>query len=314
MAVDISPLSASKKEHNPLNILNLFPFQMRFYALFGLTALCFTAPVNNVTHAAEPPSVEQINEDIQTFQRFFQARFPSLSKSDFTDGVNALPQYAHRVKSWQILSRAPAYTQDLEQAQALWKKPLYRGRSLMSCFDQMPTANFYPYFDGRSVRTIEADINSCLDKNKQSKLDPVGAQMAKLVAVYKSQSQGQPMSVSFSDKKMREVYARGKQFFWTKRGQMDFSCASCHVHNAGNRMRSDVLSPALGQTSAFPVYRAKWALNGQPWGTVHRQYASCNRQTGAAPFPPQSPQYIALEVYQAIMNTGIPLKSPSIRQ
>jgi len=50
------------------------------------------------------------------------------------------------------------------------------------------------------------------------------------------------------------------------------------------------------------------------WGTIHRRYAACDRQAGAAPFAAQSQEYIALEVYQAIMNSGIPLKVPSQRQ
>jgi sulfur-oxidizing protein SoxA len=86
------------------------------------------------------------------------------------------------------------------------------------------------------------------------------------------------------------------------------------VLSAGGSLRGDVLSAALGQTTGFPVYRTEWALTDRPWGTVHRRYSGCLKQVRAKPFKSQSPEYRALEFYQAVMNTGVPLKVPSQRQ
>ncbi len=109
-------------------------------------------------------------------------------------------------------------------------------------------------------------------------------------------------------------FRKGEQFYWAKRGQLNFSCANCHVHSAGNKIRGDVLSAGLGHTTGFPVYRTKWAMKGKPWGTVHRRYGGCNKQVRAQPFKAQGPQYTALEYYEAVMNQGIPMKVPSQRQ
>jgi len=86
------------------------------------------------------------------------------------------------------------------------------------------------------------------------------------------------------------------------------------VHSAGSSIRGDVLSAGLGHTTGFPVYRTKWAVAGKPWGTVHRRYDGCNKQVRAKPFKPQSAEYKALEFYEAVMNTGVPVKVPSQRQ
>ena len=49
-------------------------------------------------------------------------------------------------------------------------------------------------------------------------------------------------------------------------------------------------------------------------GTLHRRYAQCNGLVRAAPLAAQSEEYIALEIYQTIMSTGVPIKVPSQRQ
>jgi sulfur-oxidizing protein SoxA len=55
-------------------------------------------------------------------------------------------------------------------------------------------------------------------------------------------------------------------------------------------------------------------MAGKPWGTLHRRYDGCNKQVRAKPFKAQGDEYKALELYEAVMNTGVPLKVPSQRQ
>ena len=125
---------------------------------------------------------------------------------------------------------------------------------------------------------------------------------------------GQRIAVDYSDPGAQRWYEKGRQYYWAKRGQLNFSCASCHVQNAGNKIRGDVLSPGLGHGVGFPVYRTKWSMSGKPWGTMHRRYGGCNKQVRAKPFKAQGDEYKALELYEAVMNTGVPLKVPSQRQ
>ena len=82
----------------------------------------------------------------------------------------------------------------------------------------------------------------------------------------------------------------------------------------GNMVRGDVMSAGLGHGVGFPVWRTKWQVAGKPWGTIHRRYGGCNKQVRAHPFKAQGQEYKALEFYEAVMNTGIPLKVPSQRQ
>jgi len=74
-------------------------------------------------------------------------------------------------------------------------------------------------------------------------------------------------------------------------------------------VRADLLSPALGQTSHFPVYRKKWG----GIGTLQRRYGGCNEQVRAASFKPQGREYRNLEYFHTYMSNGIPLNAPGTR-
>ncbi len=263
------------------------------------------------------PSIAEIENDIKEFQHYFKRRFADVALDEYTNGVNALPQNSERKASWEWLMALPPYAVAMETARQQWREPFANGASFEQCFSEHPVAHKFPYFKNGQVFTIVGAINQCLLQHNEAVMELDSSKMARLVATFKEQSNGERINIDYSDVGMREVYAIGRQYYWARRGQHNFSCASCHVNNAGNRLRGDVLSAGLGQTSGFPVYRIKWAIssNGDnAWGTIHRRYASCNIQAGATPSAAQSRQYIALEVYQAIMNSGIPLKVPSLRQ
>ena len=258
-----------------------------------------------------------VEEDIATFQGYFQKRFPDVELTAYQDGVNSLPQYEHRRANWEILMEFPPYEPEMDIAHEEWAKPFANGKTFADCFADNPPGNQYPYYDAETddLRTVEGDINACLEANGEEPIENLkNGKIARLVAAYKEQFNGQPMAVDVSSDGAKAWYEKGKKFYWTKRGQLNFACADCHVHSAGSSIRGDVLSAGLGHTTGFPVYRTKWAVAGKPWGTVHRRYDGCNKQVRAKPFKPQSAEYKALEFYEAVMNTGVPVKVPSQRQ
>jgi sulfur-oxidizing protein SoxA len=88
------------------------------------------------------------------------------------------------------------------------------------------------------------------------------------------------------------------------------SCADCHVFNAGNKIRADILSPALGQPSHFPAYRSKWG----DLGTIQRRYVGCNTQVRAMPYDPQGEEYRDLEYFHTYMSNGLAINGPGSRK
>lgn len=271
--------------------------------------------LSSIIHAAGAvPAIDEVKSEIRAFQSFFQARFPDLLLEDYNDGVNALPQFSQRKLEWQMLLEFPPYEDNLQQGESDWSAILPAGNTLRECFIGKPPPIAYPYFFSGKVHTIVGDINDCLEASGSEAIAADGGRMARLVAAYKAPFSGERTDIDFRDQEIRRLYAEGRQQFWARRGQQNLSCANCHVHNAGNQLRGEVLSAALGQTTGYPAYSIGRGLTGEPMTTLHKRYQICNTLVGAAPLPAQSQPYLALEIYQTIMSSGVPLKLPSLRQ
>ncbi len=269
------------------------------------------------TAIAATPSVEEVNADVEAIQGYFKQRFPEVALEDYSIGVNALPQYADRRANWEMMMEFPPYEEFLDKGNEEWATPFANGTSFEDCFANSPSGNEYPYVDGdNQLHTIETDIRDCLKANGEEAIKGKSQKMARLTMAYKSRANGQPLTVDYSSEAMRDWYAKGRDFYWQKRGQLNFSCADCHVLNAGNSVRGDVLSAGVGHGTGFPVFRTKWDVQakGKPLGTMHRRYGGCNKNIRAEPFKALSDDYLALEVYEAIISSGVPIQTPSQRQ
>ena len=112
-----------------------------------------------------------------------------------------------------------------------------------------------------------------------------------------------------NDPRALAAYENGKRYFYTRRGQLNFSCASCHVQSPGEHLRAEILAPALGILNAMPIYRSEWS----GMGTTSRRFVTCNSQTRAVPLEPQSDQYRDLEYYLSYLGNGLPISGPGAR-
>ena len=148
----------------------------------------------------------------------------------------------------------------------------------------------YPYFNVKSgeVVTLELALNRCRESNGEQPYSYVGDQMAALTAYMAYTSRGKPFDIKIpDDPRAFAAYEKGKQYFYGRRGQLNFSCASCHVQNPGEQIRSEMLAPALGILAAMPIYRSEWG----GMGTISRRFVTCNSQVRATPLDPQDELY-----------------------
>ncbi len=270
--------------------------------LVALGAMC----VASVTAQASPQT------DLKAFQGYFKKRFPNVPLAAYANGAYALNANARA--QWQSIMMFPPYEFELANGKKLWHTPFKDGKTYASCFRNggVDIAQHYPYWDSgtHEVRTIEMDINSCRKRNGEAPYkDLTQGPIAELTAYMKSLARGKLVSINLSAPGMLKAYENGRRFFWARRGQLNFSCASCHVDNAGKFIRGNVLSAALGQGLGFPAYRAK----AGHLVTLDKRYMGCNKKVRAAPFKPQSVEYRDLEVYETYMDTGLPLEAPSYR-
>jgi sulfur-oxidizing protein SoxA len=269
--------------------------------VLGLVS-AFTAPVQ-----ASP------EEDLKAFRNFFEKRFPKVPFSDYINGVYALDADAR--SQWEDIEEFPPYELSLEKGKELFNTPFANGKTYASCFENggEGIANRYPFFDKESgkVITLEAAINTCREANGEKPLGWQKGDMADISAYMHYTSRGKIINVEIpDDPRAQAIYEAGKQQFYAKRGQMNMACADCHVYNSGNKIRADLLSPALGQVTHFPVYRSKWGN----LGTLHRRYGGCNKQVRAKPYKAQGPEYTALEYFHTYMSNGLEINGPGSRK
>ena len=187
--------------------------------------------------------------DRKALQAFFFAKFPKVAKEDFGNGPYAVN--AEMRKQWKEIMQFPPYEMALDEGHAEWEKPFANGKHYADCFDNKGEGirQTYPRFIAETgqVETLEGAINRCRVENGEKPLDPMTGLMASLAAVMSESSRGKPFAIAIpDDPRALAAYERGKEFFYSRKGQLGVSCASCHMSPAGERMRGDILAPALG--------------------------------------------------------------------
>lgn len=232
-------------------------------------------------------------------------------QNDFINGVYALDADAR--SQWEEIEEFPPYEIDLDKGSELWDKKFKNGKSFESCFGDISKIRVkYPYHDEKkdTIITLEGEINKCLTDNGEKPYKWKKGNIAAVSAHIAFAGRGGKISVQPKTEKALAWYNKGKQFFYAKRGQLNLSCADCHVYNASRKARGDILSPMLGHVSHFPVFRSKWGN----MGTLHRRYGGCNKNVRAKPFKAQSDEYKALEYFQAAMSDGMEFNGPGARK
>ena len=261
------------------------------------------------------PLVSQASpeEDLKAFRGYFMERFPNVPLEEFANGVYAIDAASR--EQWEAIEEFPPYEIAVEEGEEMFNTPFKNGKTYASCFRNggIGVKSDYPYYDTEKgqVETLESAINECREKNGEKPLGLEKGKIASVSAYMAYTTRGQVIDTKIPhDQRALDAYEAGKRFFYARRGQLNMSCAHCHVDNSGNKIRADILSPALGHVSHFPVYRSKWG----GLGTLHRRYAGCNKQVRALPFKGQSPQYRNLEYFMSYMSNGIPWNGPGVRK
>jgi L-cysteine S-thiosulfotransferase len=206
----------------------------------------------------------------------------------------------------------PAWEPYMDKGKALWERPFKNGKSFVSCFANggRNVAGNYPKFDKAlgKVVTFEMAINRCLRDNGEPEFSHDDVATMGLVSLYaRSLSDGMQMNVKVESSEELAAYEAGKKFFYARRGQLNFACASCHVGNAGDRVRREFLSPTTGQATHWPLFRGEATL--KDLFTLQRRYAACSALVRSTPLALGSEEYNDLEYFHSYMSNGLSLKS-----
>jgi sulfur-oxidizing protein SoxA len=252
-------------------------------------------------------------QDLEEWRSYFMKRFPNTPFEDFVNGVYSIDP-ASRAQ-WEDIEEFPPYELNISKGEELFNTPFANGKTYASCFENggIGIRQNYPYFDTDrgEVITLELAINECREANGEKPLKWKRGPIADISAYMAYTSRGKVFDIKIpDDPRALAAYERGKKHFYQKRGQLNMACADCHKFYSGNMARADLLSPALGHLTHFPVYRSKWG----GLGTTHRRYGGCNGQVRAKPYPAQSEEYRALEYFHTYMSNGLAVNGPGARK
>jgi sulfur-oxidizing protein SoxA len=252
-------------------------------------------------------------EDLQAYRDFFFKKFPGIPLAEYANGAYALDEIARQ--NWEAIEEFPPYEPFIDEGEKMWNKPFANGKGFSDCLGPAEgLAAKYPYWDRDKgmVMTLPLALNNCLQANGEKPLKYKKGPINDIMSYLAYQSRGQVTNVVVpeDDPRALDAYEDGKAFYFARRGQLNFACAHCHMQSAGLRLRTELLSPALGHTTGFPVYRSKWGTVG----TLHRRFTGCNKQVRAKAFKAHGEEYRNLEYFLTHMSNGIEMNGPSARK
>ena len=280
---------------------------MRLKSCISLALILFAAAASS--RAADIVNPEA---DFKAFRDYFTKRLPNVPLNDFVNGPYSMD--ADLRKQWEAIEDFPPYDFAVDRGKDMFATPFKNGKTYGDCFPNKGVGirQNYPYFDEKSgqVITLELALNQCRQANGEEPLSDVKDEMASLTAYMAFTSRGKPFDIKIpNDARALAAYENGEKYFYSRRGQLNFSCASCHVQNPGQHIRTEVLAPALGLLNAMPIYRSEW--NGM--GTISRRFVTCNSQVRGVPIAPQDENYRDVEYYLSYMANGLPISGPGAR-
>jgi len=294
-------------------------FLLAFVFFTALNAVAYNAQAEKDRKALHKYFNKKFKNPVRNAAKFFPHFSKKELKRDFFRGVKSKDLYKglysfHKPSKEQYddFNEFPPYEFAIDEGEKIFNKKFANGKSLKTCLGGAKIKNKYPYFDTKrnEVITIEQAINECRVKNGEKAFKTGKGPLAKVSGYIAFKSRGQVIKVKIPNKAAQKAYERGKKMYYGKSGYLYNSCAACHVQGAGNRVRTEFLSPLLGAVTNYPVYRIKW----KSLGTLHRRIQGCHRDQGNVKLKRQSKRLKELEYFMTYMSNGMKYDGPDIRK
>lgn len=251
-------------------------------------------------------------KDRQELIKYYTDKYPNVPLEDYVYGALAFEPDAKA--QYEAIMEFPPFDSEIEAGRKLWDTPFKNGKTYASCLPNggKMIAGNYPMFDeakGKVVTLVDA-INDCRVANGEEAYK-VGdkATMGRLTAYMRTLSDGMISNVKVEGPKAMAAYDDGKKSFFSRKGQLNFACASCHVQNAGVKLRSELISPAVGHTVHWPVFRG-----GDNLVLLQQRYVGCFKSVRAVSAPAGSTTLNNLEYFHSALSNGLPLKASVFRK
>ena len=251
-------------------------------------------------------------KDRQELIKYYTDKYPDIKVEDYVYGALAFD--ADSKAQYEAIMEFPPYDSEIDKGRKMWETPFKNGKTYANCLPNggQHIAGNYPLFDEAKgkVVTLHDAINDCRTANGEAayKVNDMKT-MGLLTAYMRTLSDGMMMNIKVETPKAMAAYEDGKKTFFSRKGQLNFACASCHVQNAGLRLRSELISPAVGHAVHWPVFRG-----GDTLVTLQQRYQGCFKQVRAVPPTQGGTTMNNLEYFHSALSNGLPLKASVFRK
>lgn len=251
-------------------------------------------------------------EDRLQVVNYFKNKYPDIKIEDYIYGALAFDPDA--MAQYNSIMEFPPFLGELEKGKKLWDTPFKNGKTYADCLPNggRMIAGDYPMFDEAKgkVVTFEDLINQCRVENGEEPYSHSDMKTMGLVTAYaRSLSDGMKMNIKVDGPAALKAYEDGKHTYYARAGQLNFSCASCHIQEAGYRLRSELLSPVVGQATHWPVFRG-----GDKLVTLQNRYAGCFKSVRQVPDKEGSTRFNNLEYFHSYLSNGLEMKADVFRK
>ena len=237
--------------------------------------------------------------------------------------LSSATSFAARQSSYELMTPENKAMQDDPQAnpaqfwvmdgQSLWReKAGKRNLACAACHGDgaqvmRGIAVQYPKMVLGKLQTLEGQINQCrVSKQKAAPLAYESKELLALTVFIASQSKGMPIAVAETPANQASL-SQGRQWFNTRMGQLNLSCAQCHEERAGFKLGGSVIPQA--HPTGYPIYRLEW----QSLGSLQRRLRNCMSGVRAKQFDYGSREMAQLELFLMWRARGMPLETPGVR-
>jgi sulfur-oxidizing protein SoxA len=287
--------------------------------VFGLDAIA--GPIVHTAGQAETSALATL----EATKAHFRQTMPHVTGDAFGDGaLNFNPASRAYNQFWEQrfkddFDQPAEYTKAFADGKALWEKPFADGKRFADCFSnggKNAAATYPKVADSGVVITFEKALNQCLVAHGEKPLAHGDMKTMGALSLYARQlSDGARVRIEVKTDAEKAAFERGKTIYYSRKGQLEMACASCHTQHAGKTSRTEELSPVIGQAAHFPVFRPNKATGQLGIVTLQNRYEGCQRNVLVdKPYKPGSSELDDLEFFHTYMSNGLPLRSGAFRK
>lgn len=287
-------------------------------------AASLAATAGPVVHTAGEDA-QGANATLDAMRQHFQQTMPEVKGDAFVDGALNFNRGAREYnQSWEArfkddFDQPDEYRDAFAQGKAMWEKPFADGKRFADCFPEGgkgATSNYPKVGADGAVVTFEKALNQCLESHHEKPLAYGDMKHMGVLSLYaRKLSDGSRIHIEVKSDAEKAALERGKVLYYTRSGQLGMACASCHTQQAGKTLRSEELSPVIGQASHFPVFRPNKETAHLDVVSLQKRYEGCQKNVKVEkPYLAGSPQLNDLEYFHTFMSNGLSLRSGAFRK